>query len=49
MSSSFIRYLFFLSFLKKLPPLFENADGKNKYFIQEKYDLVISTLNIVNK
>ena len=37
---------FFLSFLNETDPLFENADGYYKYLIQEKYDLVISTISI---
>jgi hypothetical protein len=37
---------FFLRFLNECDPLFENADGYYKYLIQEKYDLVISTISI---
>ena len=37
---------FFLRFLNESDPLFENADGYYRYFMQEKYDLVISTISI---
>jgi hypothetical protein len=37
---------FFLRFLNESDPLFENADGYFKYLIQEKYDLVISTISV---
>lgn len=37
---------FFLRFLNESDPLFENADGYFKYLIQEKFDLVISTISI---
>ena len=36
----------FLRFLNESDPLFENAEGYFKYLIQEKYDLVISTISI---
>lgn len=37
---------FFLRFLNESDPLFVNADGYFKYLIQEKFDLVISTISI---
>ena len=37
---------FFLRFLNESDSLFKNADGYYKYLIQEKYDLVISTISI---
>jgi len=37
---------FFLRFLNESDPLFSNADGYFKYFLNEKNDLVISTISI---
>lgn len=37
---------FFIRFLNESDPLFENADGYFKYLIQEKFDLVVSTISI---
>jgi len=37
---------FFLRFLNESDPLFENAVGYYKYLIQEKFDLLISTISI---
>jgi hypothetical protein len=37
---------FFLRFLNESDPLFGNADGYFRYLIQEKFDLVISTISI---
>jgi hypothetical protein len=37
---------FFLRFLNDSDPLFENADGYFRYFIQQEVNLVISTISI---
>ena len=37
---------FFLRFLNDYDPLFENANGYYKYLLNEKFDLVISTISI---
>jgi hypothetical protein len=37
---------FFLRFLNESDFLFENADGYYKYLMQEKFDLVISTISV---
>ena len=37
---------FFLRFLNESDPLFKNAEDYYKYFLCEKYDLVISTISI---
>jgi hypothetical protein len=37
---------FFLRFLNESDPLFINADSYFRYFLKEKYDLVISTISI---
>lgn len=37
---------FFLRFLNDSDQLFENADGYYKYLLNEKFDLVISTISI---
>lgn len=37
---------FFLRFLNESDPLFFNADSYFRYFLHEKYDLVISTISI---
>jgi predicted nucleic acid-binding protein len=37
---------FFLRFLNESDPLFKNAEDYYKYFLGEKYDLVISTISI---
>lgn len=37
---------FFLRFLNDNDPLFQNADGYYKYLIEQKYDLIISTISI---
>ncbi len=37
---------FFLRFLNDADPLFRNADGYFRYFIQQKIDMIISTISI---
>lgn len=37
---------FFLRFLNESDPLFENADGYFRYFLQQKIDMIISTISI---
>lgn len=37
---------FFLRFLNDADPLFKNADGYFRYFLQQKIDMVISTVSI---
>jgi hypothetical protein len=37
---------FFLRFLNDNDPLFQNADGYYKYLIEQKFDLIISTISI---
>ena len=37
---------FFLRFLNDSDPLFENADGYFRYFIQQEVNMVISTISI---
>lgn len=37
---------FFLRFLNDTDPLFKNADGYFRYFLQQKIDMLISTVSI---
>lgn len=37
---------FFLRFLNDADPLFKNADGYYRYFLQQKIDMLISTVSI---
>src|SRR5690554_6688683 len=37
---------FFLRFLNDKDPLFKNADGYFRYFLQEEIDMLISTISI---
>jgi hypothetical protein len=37
---------FFLRFLNDTDPLFKNADGYFRYFLQQKIDMLISTISI---
>jgi hypothetical protein len=37
---------FFLRFLNDTDPLFKNADGYFRYFLQQKIDMLVSTISV---